>query len=236
MPLRPAQANSGNSIPLYRRVRWGQLAVFHMLDTRQFRTDQACGDGTQPASCGDGATRTLPGTTQENWLLDGLNQHLATWDILGQQVFFARRINSAGATSMDAWDGYTASRKRIQDGWVARATRNPVVLTGDVHRSWASDLKLDYANTASPVIGSELVTTSISSGGNGGGATAIPDVALNPHLRFYTDRRGYVRTTISQSQIRADFRFVSSITEHGAGATTGGSFVIEDGQPGLQSV
>ena len=236
MPLRPAQANSGNSIPLYRRVRWGQLATFHMLDTRQFRTDQACGDGTQPASCGDGATRTLPGTTQENWLLDGLNQHLATWDIIGQQVFFARRINSAGATSMDAWDGYTASRKRIQDGWVARGTRNPVVLTGDVHRSWASDLKLDYASTASPVIGSELVATSITSGGNGGGATAIPDVSLNPHLKFYTDRRGYVRTTISPSQVRADFRFVSSVSEHGAGVTTGGSFAILDGQPGLQNL
>ena len=45
MPLRPAQAPSGNSIPLYRRVRWGKLATFHMLDTRQFRDDQACGDG-----------------------------------------------------------------------------------------------------------------------------------------------------------------------------------------------
>ncbi|HEX6685805.1 MAG TPA: alkaline phosphatase D family protein [Candidatus Limnocylindrales bacterium] len=236
MPLRPAQANSGNSIPLYRRVRWGQLATFHMLDTRQFRTDQACTDGWQPAGCGDGAGRTLPGTTQENWLLDGLNQHLSTWDILGQQVFFARRINSAGATSMDAWDGYTASRKRIQDGWLARGTRNPVVLTGDVHRSWANDLKADYASASSPVIGSELVTTSISSGGNGGGGTAIPDVATNPHLRFYTDRRGYVRTTITPTQMRADFRFVSSITEHGAGASTTKSFAILDGRPGLQAI
>jgi alkaline phosphatase D len=137
---------------------------------------------------------------------------------------------------MDAWDGYTASRKRIQDGWVARGTRNPVVLTGDVHRSWASDLKLDYANTASAVIGSELVATSISSDGNGSGATAIPNGSLNPHLKFYTDRRGYVRTTISQSQIRADFRFVSSISEHGAGVSTGKSFAIIDGQPGLQAI
>lgn len=236
MPLRPAQANSGNSIPLYRRVRWGQLAVFHMLDTRQFRTDQACGDGSQPAGCGDGASRTLPGTTQEDWLLDGLGQHLATWDILGQQVFFARRIDSAGNTSMDAWDGYTASRKRIQDGWVARGTRNPVVLTGDVHRSWASNLKADYANTSSAVIGSELVTTSVTSGGDGSGATAIPNVSLNPHLKFYTDRRGYVRTTISQTQIRADFRFVNSVSEHGAAASTTKSFLILDGQPGLQAI
>jgi len=236
MPLRPAQANNGNSIPLYRRVRWGKLATFHMLDTRQFRTDQACGDGRQVPSCGDGATRTLPGTTQEDWLLDGLGQHLSTWDILGQQVFFARHLDANGRTSMDAWDGYTASRKRIQDGWIARGARNPVVLTGDVHRSWASDLKADYTSTTSPVIGSELVCTSISSGGNGGGTTTIPNGAANPHIKFYTDRRGYVRTTISQTQVRADFRFVSSVTEHGAAASTTRSFLILDGRPGLQAI
>jgi alkaline phosphatase D len=243
MPLRPAQANSGNSIPLYRRVRWGQLAVFHMLDTRQYRTDQACGDGQQPPSCGDGSSRTLPGLTQENWLLDGLAQHLATWDIIGQQVVFARRLDTNGTTtttddttSMDAWDGYTASRKRIQDGWVARGTRNPVVLTGDVHRHWAANLKSDYLNTSSPVIGSELVTTSITSGGSGGGSTTIPDAAANPHLKFYQDRRGSVRTTISPTQIRADFRAVSSVTEHGVAASTSKSFAIVDGQPGLQAI
>ena len=59
---------------------------------------------------------------------------------------------------MDSWDGYRASRARIQQGWVDRGTRNPVVLTGDVHRAWASDLKADYNNANSAIIGSELVT------------------------------------------------------------------------------
>ena len=38
--------------------------------------------------------------------------------IIGQQVFFARRFNSTGA-SMDSWDGYRASRARIQHGSIA---------------------------------------------------------------------------------------------------------------------
>ncbi|GAB2663458.1 alkaline phosphatase D family protein [Kribbella swartbergensis] len=236
MPLRPAQANSGNSIPLYRRVRWGNLATFHMLDTRQYRHDQACGDGWKVCSDADLASRSLPGNTQETWLLDGLAQHYGTWDILGQQVFFARRFDTAGASSMDSWDGYRASRARIQQGWVARGTRNPVVLTGDVHRAWASDLKADYANANSATIGSELVTSSATSGGDGDGSTTIPNLDTNPWLRFYNNRRGYVRTTISPTQLRADFRAVSRVSEHGAAASTVKSFVIQEGRPGLQAV
>jgi NAD(P)-dependent dehydrogenase (short-subunit alcohol dehydrogenase family) len=71
-----------------------------------------------------------------------------------------------------------------------------VVLTGDVHQSWANDLKADYADPDSATIGAELVCTSISTGGDGTGSTLVPDAAVNPHLRFFSDRRGYVRTRI----------------------------------------
>ncbi|MFD0747258.1 alkaline phosphatase D family protein [Phytohabitans flavus] len=207
-----------------------------MLDTRQFRSDQACGDGWKVCADADLASRSLTGSAQETWLLDGLAQHSGTWDILGQQVFFARQYDSSGAASMDAWDGYRASRSRIQQGWVQRAVRNPLVLTGDVHRAWANDLKADYANPGSATIGTELVCTSITSGGNGSGSTTIPNVATNPHLRFHSDRRGYTRTTISRTQVRADFRTVANVTEHGAAVSTLRSFVILDGRPGLQAV
>jgi alkaline phosphatase D len=236
MPLRPSSANNGNSIPLYRLVRWGNLAAFHMLDTRQYRNDQACGDGWQVCSDADLASRSLPGNAQETWLLDGLAQHYATWDILGQQVFFARQFTSSGASNMDAWDGYRASRARIQGGWVQRGTRNPVVLTGDVHRAWGNNLIADYANPNSAVVGTELVTSSVSTGGDGSGATAIPNVSTNPHLKFYSDHRGYVRTTITPTQMRADFRAVPRVTEHGVPASTLKSFVINEGRPGLQAI
>jgi alkaline phosphatase D len=207
-----------------------------MLDTRQYRNDQACGDGWQLCSDADLASRSLPGNPQETWLLDGLGQHLGTWDIIGQQVFFAREFDASGAANMDAWDGYRASRARIQQGWVDRGVRNPVVLTGDVHASWANDLKADYASPASATIGTELVCTSITSGGDGTATTTIPNAATNPHLRFYSNRRGYVRGRITAAQITADFRSVAMVTEHGAAATTAGSFAILDGQPGLVHV
>ncbi|MDW5327434.1 alkaline phosphatase D family protein [Plantactinospora sp. KLBMP9567] len=235
LPLRPSSAPSGNSIALYRRIRWGRLATFHMLDTRQYRDDQVCGDGRKVCADADLPGRTLTGAAQEAWLLDGLGQHLGTWDIMGQQVFFARQLDAAGAANMDSWDGYRASRSRIQQGWTQRGVRNPLVLTGDVHQAWANNLKADYANPGSATIGTELVCTSISSGGNGSADTAIPNGSVNPHIRFFSNRRGYVRTAIGRTQIRADFRAVTSVTEHGAPVSTAGSFVIADGRPGLQA-
>jgi alkaline phosphatase D len=233
MPLRAASTPAANSIALYRRVRWGRLATFHMLDTRQLRDDQACGDGFKVCADADLPSRTLTGAAQEAWLLDGFAQHLGVWDILGQQVFFAREFDASGAANMDAWDGYRASRARIQQGWIDRAVRNPVVLTGDVHSAWANDLKADYADPSSATIGTELVCTSISSGGNGSGSTTILHGSTNPHLRFYSARRGYVRTTITPTHLVADFRCVVTVTEHGAPVTTVRSFVVQDGRPGL---
>jgi alkaline phosphatase D len=234
-PLRgPAKPNGAN-ILLYRRVRWGMLATFHMLDTRQYRDDQACDDGRKYCPPAGDPGRSLPGMTQENWLLDGLAQRNGVWDVIGQQVFFARQVDANDAGNMDAWDGYPASRDRIQKGWVQRGVRNPVVLTGDVHRAWANDLKVDYTNPGAPVVGTELVTSSVSSGGDGTDNTAIPYGAYNPHLRFYSQHRGYVRTKLSQSRMDVDFRVVPKVTVRGAAVRTQRSFVIEDGRPGLQN-
>jgi alkaline phosphatase D len=236
MPLRPSAAPSGNSILLYRRVRWGKLATFHLLDTRQYRNDQACGDGWKVCAAADDPARSLPGTTEEAWLLDGLGQHLGTWDIIGQQVFFAAQRDAAGAGNMDAWDGYRPCRDRIQQGWCDRAVRNPVVLTGDVHTAWACDLKADYADPGSATIGSELVCTSIASGGDGTATTTIPYAVTNPHLKFFSQRRGYTLATVTPGQLRADFRAIPKVTEHGAAVATIRSFVVLDGHPGVQAV
>jgi len=236
MPLRPAAAPDGTSMRLYRRVRWGRLATFHMLDTRQFRDPQACGGHLKVCADAGRPGRGMTGAAQEKWLLDGLAQHRATWDVLGQQVFFAGALDRRGAGNMDAWDGYRAARDRLQRGWVERRVRNPVVLTGDIHTAWANDLKADYAKPESPTIGAELVCTSITSRGDGSAATTIPTGGVNPHLRFYSDRRGYTRATITPGQFTADFRAVDAVSVSNAPVRTVGSFAILDGRPGLQKI
>ena len=241
MPLRRTSIPRGIDMQLYRRLHWGRLATFHLLDTRQFRSDQACGDGYK--DCPDSAdpARSITGARQERWLLDGFRRSAARWDVLGQQVFFAQRDNDSGpatVVSQDSWDGYAASRDRITRGWVEARVRNPVVLTGDVHAHWASELKLDYADPTSRTVGTELVCSSITSGGNGADRVPAehPWQAWNPHLRFWNNQRGYVRTRITGEQMAVDFQVVPFVTRPGAPVHTRASFVIEDRVPGLHPV
>ena len=140
--------------------------------------------------------------------------------------------------SMDAWDGYAASRDRITRGWVEAGVRNPVVLTGDVHAHWADELKLDYADPTSRTVGSELVCSSITSTGDGVDVVGgnHPWAAWNPHLRFYNNQRGYVRTTITADSLTADFQVVPYVTRPGAPVHTRATFVIEDRLPGLHQI
>ncbi|EAQ00942.1 PhoD [Janibacter sp. HTCC2649] len=243
MPLRRRSVPAGPDLDLYRRSGWGDLATFHMLDTRQYRSNQACGDGYKNCPEADDPTRSLPGFEQEKWLLDGFRDSRAKWDILGQQVFFGRRDNNPDPATttvgMDAWDGYRASRQRITQGWVDAEVRNPVVLTGDVHAHWASDLYLNYDEAASTKpVGSELITSSITSGGDGYDEAdgTHPWAEWNPNLRFWTNLRGYVSTTITKTEMTARFRCVPQVTVPDAEAFTRATFVIEDGVAGLQQV
>ena len=48
IPLRASALPRGGTSLLYRRLTWGDLAKFSVLDTRQYRTDQPCGDGEFP--------------------------------------------------------------------------------------------------------------------------------------------------------------------------------------------
>ncbi|WP_424536458.1 alkaline phosphatase D family protein [Sphaerisporangium viridialbum] len=239
MPLRRTSIPRGIDMQLYRRIRWGRMATFHMLDTRQYRDDQGCGDGYRDCPAAVDPARSITGAAQEEWLLNGFRASRAQWDIIGQQVFFAQRDNNAGpakVTSQDAWDGYVASRQRITQGWVDAKVRNPVVLTGDVHAHWASDLKLDYDDPTGPSVGSELVATSITTGGDGADSDPAthPYLAINPHLKFYNNQRGYVMTKIERDLMTSDFRVVPHVQEPGSEVHTKATFVIEDRAPGVR--
>ncbi len=106
MPLRRSSVPQGPDMLLYRRVAYGNLAEFNVLDTRQYRDDQAAGDGTDPPNPEQqDPARTLTGAAQEKWLLDGLSSSSRTWNVLVQQVFMAQRdfdTSDAERYSMDA--------------------------------------------------------------------------------------------------------------------------------------
>jgi len=241
MPLRPSSMPRDGGMRLYRRFAYGDLASFHLLDTRQYRDDQANGDGWKaPNARSAAAGRTLLGGEQEAWLRDGLSSSGAVWNVLAQQVFFSKRdgnLSDAGERlSMDAWDGYPAARSRLLDFVQDRGVRNLVVLTGDVHSNWANEIKADFDDPRSRSIGVEWVGTSISSSGDGAERTPDTDALLdaNPHLKFYNGQRGYVACRVTREQWRTDYRVLPFVSRPGAPIRTRASFVVRSGNPTLR--
>lgn len=239
LPLRHTSIPRGPDMRLYRRLRHGSLVEFNVLDTRQYRDDQACGDGRQiDCDARLDPDRSILGPTQERWLLDGLTASDTTWNVLAQQVFFSRWAfdGNAELRSMDAWDGYEPSRERILSGLTQRSVSNPVVISGDIHVNVAADIKANFDDPDSETIGSEFAGTAISSVGDGTDfpAWAARDLETNPHFKFINSQRGYVRCSVSPQQWRADYRVVPYVSEPGAPITTRSSFTIENGRPGME--
>ena len=237
-PLRRTAMPSGPDLPLYRRLTYGDLAEFNVLDTRQYRSPQPCDNGNAVPDCA--AARTpqadILGAKQEAWLLAGLGRSRARWNILANQVPFApmlRRGQETMGYAMDKWDGYDYSRQRVLEFMRQRALSNPIVLTGDVHVSWVAG---SLAPAGSPALGAEFVGTSISSGGDGSVMTSEGEMMLenNPNLAYYNALRGYVRCTLTPERWTSDYRLVPYISRPGAPIHTDASFVVENGRPGVQ--
>lgn len=241
MPLRRGALPRGPHMRLYRTVRFGRLAEFQVLDTRQYRTDQPNGDGRAPLNEAALSVRnTLLGAQQAGWLRARLLESRATWNVLAQQVMMGlvgfRPANGEPRYSMDQWPGYAHERMQLVKFLAERRVPNPVVLTGDIHANWVNDLRVDDRKGDTPVVAAEFVGTSISSGGNGREGRAEMDrlIADNACVRFYNGQRGYVRCTVTPEGWRSDYQVVENVTKPGSPAVTKASFVVEAGTPGTK--
>jgi len=242
MPIRLFVAqNPGPELRIYRRLQYGRLAEFMMLDDRQYRSDNPCGDGESlrcaAALEGD---YTMLGREQERWLARGFERSSARWNIIAQQLLLAELEHATIQPEWfwnDAWDGYPLARKRLLAEVIDAKLRNAVFLTGDWHSTFVNDLKLDFEDSASQTIATEFVTPAITTGGDSTpyGPYYAPMIPFNPHIRYYEgDRRGYFRATVTPKQMKLDLRFVTTVENPGGTGYTQGSWIVEDGKPGAQ--
>ncbi|MGD1983080.1 MAG: alkaline phosphatase D family protein [Chromatiaceae bacterium] len=246
MPLRRSMMPSGPNLRLHTRVDHARLARFHLLDDRQYRSRQPCAAGVRdrPEAARDCRGRddpaaTMLGREQEQWLQAGLEASEARWNFVAQQTLMAQVDFIAGPEEWygaDSWDGYPAARRRLLEGLAVGRPSNPVVLGGDLHSFWVTDLKTDFLDDASPVVATEFVTTSITS-------DPVPEryiegaVSINPHVSFATGlHRGYLRLDLTAQRLIADLRAVDSVQDPASGCATLASFVVENGRPGATAV
>ena len=191
--------------------RFGPAQV-HLLDTRQFRSDQACGDPFIGAGCDVLAdpARTMLGPAQEAWLINSLKRSSAPFNVLASQIWFAPyRHDAPGAPfygNTDQWDGYPAARQRLLD--VLGGISNPVSIVGDWHSAAAQVLTADADDPKSRRIGHEFAGTSISSMCPWAGRMERSR-EFNPQLAYFNGaKRGYARFTVDQKRWTTQYRTV----------------------------
>src|SRR5262249_29415191 len=129
-----------------------------------------------------------------------------------------------------------AARTRLLRAIAERRPANPIVLGGDIHSFWVTDLKPDFDDPSSPTVATEFVGTSISTRGIPYERTLelLPD---NPHVRFFDSRpRRYARCEITPARWLTDFVALDHIRSRDAPARVLASFAVESGRPGAVRV
>ncbi len=213
MPIErpPALQGTDSQLQMYGAFRFGPAQV-HLLDTRQFRDDQSCGD-RRKVYCEEtlNPERSMLGKAQETWLFDRLKASSSPHNVIASQVWFTPYKFNAEDTeavrNLDSWDGYPAARSRLSNV-LASGVNRPLVLSGDWHIAMASTLHADPLDRNSPRVGHELVGSSISSGCPW--SYQMQQVRdQNRQVQYLNgEQRGYLRTTFTKDDCIADFRMV----------------------------
>jgi alkaline phosphatase D len=252
MPLRvaPAGRSDFGKLRIYDRFDWGRLARLHVLDDRQYRAAHACqkpGRGGSASvlrsNCGalGDQSRSMLGAEQEAWLQNGLTTSDARWNFLVQQTPMAQSSQvpiiqpQDGRFWNDGWDGYPMARERLFKALQGSGAANPIVLAGDVHTFYATDLKLDFNRPPSkqnPVLATEFCGTSVTSGSRPQSRT-LQFVDMNPHVKYgRSDKRGFMLMEVSPAATKAIFVGLDDVKVASSGAATLAQFRVEHGRPG----
>ncbi len=232
-PIR--QTSVSNPTQIYRTIKYGNLIDLMMLDTRvEGRDLQAGTSGATVTS----ATRQLLGTTQYSWLTSALSSSTSQWKILGQQVMMAPLQVFGTGFNGDQWDGYPAERTRVYNHILTNNISNLVVLTGDIHSSWANDLPTASYNssTGAGSAGVEFVTPSVTSPGASipGGASVIQ--AANSHIKYCDlNSHGYVIMDVNKTRTQADWFNITTINTKTPAFSYAKSFYVSNLQRFLKT-
>lgn len=231
---------------MYGRLAVGNLIQFDFLDCRQYKNDPACQDqprisdgfASYPKICKAAADpgRSMLGADQEQWLAKGLGFYGATWNAIAQTTMVAPFDFVSGeeaAYDMDGWDSFPVSRQAILDLIAERKLSNTVFLGGNIHAYYSGVLNRVALDPESPPIATEIVGTSISSGGGGDAryTSANSQFSENPFARFFENRRrGYVLCDVTHKAWTNHFRTIKDVADPYSPSSVLARAVIETGK------
>lgn len=196
------------------------------------------------------------GSRQENWFYDQLTQSHkrgAQWRIIGSQIVFSRMNESFALGNevpldMDAWDGYMANKNRTLNHLYSNNIGNNIMLSGDSHLSWVTDLvwndqKPYDSETGAGAIGVEFAGTAVSSPcpyGQNITLKVANNASLwltqhNEELQYHdTYYRGYYELDISYDEVKAQYFGMPTIVTRNPYEISLANFTVKSGANKLQ--
>lgn len=256
MPIR--QVEMDDNLRIWRSFSIGTLIDLIMLDTRQY--DRSITDlywNTQYVhEISNDAGRSMMGSRQEDWFYSQLissAKRAATWRVIGSQTVFSRLNESiaygnANPLDYDAWDGYQANRNRTFQTLYENNIGNNIVIAGDSHANWVSDLIwLDNhpydPTTGAGSIGVEFAGTAISSPSPAGQNISIAAANNASNYLVRSNRelqwselyyRGYFELHISHESVNASYFGMPTIVNRNANEISLANFTVLSGANALQ--
>lgn len=244
MPVSPRMAPVGPAMRIHEHYRWGRLADLWTLDGRQHRSTQPCNPpgragGRVMTACDElaDASRTMFGPAQERWLAEQLSASRSGWRLLAQGTQIAQggmETPLGRSFFSDGWDGYPQARRRLMKAIADQPQGNVVCLGGDVHRHVVARLRADPTDERTPVVASEVVTSSLTTRGLSETATALMRRSNPDLLHARSDERGYVLLDLTPQRLAVDLRATDFPVPAEARIRTQSRFVVEAGQAGPQ--
>ena len=260
MPFSAAGHRERDRFRIYRSLRLGRHAELMLLDQRQYRDDQPCGDALgippcPPAVLND-PSRTFLGKRQKRWLKRRLRASDATWKLIGNQAMaMSLDIPGGNPLNMDQWDGYAAERGEILGTLGADGVANVSFLTGDIHTFFAGDVSPTGRQNIlgrPGAVATEFVAGSMTSLGlpetiNGTTGVPLPEdlvviladaAALrlnNPHMAYSnTKRRGYAVVEATADELDVRFRAPETTRAPASPVSTLKRLVVNAGTPAVE--
>jgi alkaline phosphatase D len=251
----PVRAQS-NSDRIYRSFRLGDLAHLMMVDSRLVGRDRPPGDGEGPEATVEVPDRSMLGSEQRDWLRAELRSSSARWQLLANPVMMAplravqvpKPLRSlapglvAGGAGINGgqWDGFPKEREKLFEFVSGHNIGNLVVLSGDLHSSWAGQLTLDPGEDGRAV-GVEFVTPSVTSRSFAddlapsvpGGRAALRRLVArqNQHFAFFDlEGHGYVVVDVDADRLQAEFWHVDTVADRTRGERLVAVAQVRDGE------
>jgi len=171
---------------IYRSINYGRNVELFVMDQRQYRDDQPCGDAVSEPCAEWDQPRDFLGRTQMSWLKNGLSRSRANWKFMASEVMvMPAKVLGGRYYGFDSFQGYPREREELLQHIKTASVDDVVFLTGDIHTFIAGDVRTQMGegeNVALEFVGGSITSQNLGETDlDAGGGVIIKGNDSNPN-------------------------------------------------------